>query len=395
MQNYPVLTTAIAIVLGSATTSLFAEPLVTDYKEATSAYEDAYVTGSFNLQDGNQEQVSYDLDLTIDYERVFSSPDRNTKLDFLAAGSRSRGGNNTDDDESNYQALGSATIDSYFQPGSDAGFWYGKGEVGVKKGQEKPFTKATIGVGYGRVVNVTPMARSIRVIQELRKRGNLNKDPQNATYQAVATVIAKENQYRSKYGGADYEQYWVADIEKALKASGTVKGGGDLGALGILKSYDVLVNERISTRKDGWLVRAGVGAVLSDYDGTSSKGALELGAEYHRPLSNTTQFSNEAIMTTTLKDGNGDYNLNNAMSLTHELTDRVDWENQWILDHHTSDQTNDVTTNTLSSTFRYYISNQLNFNTTLKFEDVDDNIANNGNDEVDKNLFMGITYRLK
>ncbi|KAG1707551.1 hypothetical protein GQR58_003224 [Nymphon striatum] len=371
MKTRNILTTAVMMAFAGASTSVSAVPSVTDYKEATSSYEDAYITGQFNLNSGNQDQTSYNLDTTIDYERVFSSPNRNTKLDFLGSGSRNRGPNSSDDDKSDYQALGSATMDNYFRPGSRGGFWYGKGEVGVKKGQIDPFSKITAGLGYGRVVNVTPMARSIRVIEEL------------------------QNEYRSKYGGADYEQYWIEGIESALKSSGMVKGGGDLGARAILKSYDVLVNERISTRKDGWLVRAGVGAVITDFDGESGKPALEAGAEYHRPLSNQTQFSNEAIVTATLDDDNNGYVLNNAMSLTHELTDRVDWENKWILNHSESDKANDITSNTLSSTFRYYLTNQLDFNVTAKLEDTEDNIDNNNNDELDKSLNMGITYRLK
>ncbi len=395
MKKQNVLTAAVMMAFTGAATTVSAEPAITDYKEATSAYEDAYLSGTFNLDSGNQDQTSYDLDLTADYEKVFSSPNRNTKLDFLGTGSVSKGSTSGDERTSDYQALGSATVDSYFRPGSKAGFWYGKGEVGVKKGQEDPFTKATVGVGYGRVVNVTPMARSIRVIQALRERGNLTGDPSNATYQAVATIISLENEYRSKHGFADYEQYWVEDIENALVASGMVKGGSKLSARGVLKSYDVLTNERISTRKHGWLVRAGVGAVLSDYDGTDGKPALEVGAEYHRPISNQTQFSNEAIATATLKDGDDGYNFNNAMSLTHEVSDRVDWENKWILDHSTSDKANDITTNSLSSAFLYNLTNKLDFVVEAKLTDTDDNIANNGNDELDKSLTMGVKYRLK
>lgn len=83
------------------------------------------------------------------------------------------------------------------------------------------------------------------------------------------------------------------------------------------------------------------------------------------------------------------------MSLTHELTDRVDWENRWLLAHSTSDVTNDITSNTLSSTYRYYLTNQLDLNVTAKLTDVEDDIDNNGNDELDKSLNMGVTYRLK
>lgn len=386
-----------ASVMMALTGSVLAVPAVTDYDEATSAYQDAYVSGQFNFNSGNQEQDSYDLDVILDYEQVFSSPDLNIKIDFLGSGSRYRGANADDEDESDYQALSSVTADKYFEPGSNGAFYYGKGEVGLQKGQEDPFTKATIGLGYGRVVNVTPMARTIRVIEALRLRGSLTGDPSNAVYQEVAVVIAKEDEYRSKYGGSDYEQYWVADIESALKRSGMVEGGGDLGAGAVLKSYDVLVNERISTRKKGWLVRAGVGVVFTDYDGERGKPALEAGAEYHYPIGNSTQLSNETIMTATLDDGDNSYIFNNAMSLTNELTDRVDWENQWIFNHAETDVdgVEDITTHTLSSTFRYYLTNQLDLSLTARLQNLEDNIDDNGNDEWDKGLNMGITYRLK
>ncbi len=386
-----------ASVMMALTGGAYAVPAVTDYTEATSAYQDAYVSGQFNLNDGNQEQASYDLDVALDYEQVFSSPDMNTKIDFLGTGSRSRGPNDDDEDESDYQALGAVTADKYFEPESHDAFYYGKGEVGLQKGQVDPFTKATIGLGYGRVINVTPMARAIRMIEALRDRGSLTGDPSNAVYQAVAVVIDKEGEYRSQYGAADYEQYWIADIETALKGSGMVAGGGDLGAGAVLKSYDVLVNERISTRKQGWLVRAGVGMVFTDYDGESGKPALEVGAEYHYPIGNSTQFSNEAIITATLDDDNNSYIFNNAMSLTNEITDRVDWENLWVFNHAETDAAGveDITTNTLSSTFRYYLTNQLDLNLTAKLQDLEDNIDDNGNDEWSKGVNMGVTYRLK
>lgn len=100
------------------------------------------------------------------------------------------------------------------------------------------------------------MACSIRIIEELMENGFLKSDPSNAVYQQVAQIIEKEGEYRSKHGAADYEQYWVQDIQAAIESSRLVNG--KLNARAILKSYDVLTQERISTRKNGWLVRAGV-----------------------------------------------------------------------------------------------------------------------------------------
>ncbi len=382
MKKLNVSTATIALVFStSLATSVMAEPSLFDYKEATSSYEDAYVTGSFDVGGGNQDQSNYDLDLSLDYEKVFSSPDRNTKFDFTGSGSRSRGPNDGDETKSTFQLLGSATVDNYFQPGSKGAFWYGKGELGARKDQEKAFTKLTVGVGYGRVVNVTPMARAIRVIQALRRKGTLQSDPSNDTYQAVAEIIAKEDQYRSRHGAKNYNQYWIGDMEKALNTT--------LGAPGVIRAYDVLTQERVSTRKHGWLVRAGIGAVLSDYDGETGKPAVEVGAEYHLPLSNQTQFSNEAIFTTTLKDNSKSYIFNNEMSLTHELTDIIDWENKWLLSYDKLDNADSVTSNTLTSSFNYELTNQLDFNITAKLAKA------TAQDDIDKRLTMGIKYRLK
>ncbi|AMG31667.1 DUF481 domain-containing protein [Grimontia hollisae] len=366
---------------------VFAETPVTmyDYDEATSAYEDAYLDMQFNLNDGNQDQSSYNGYINLDYEQVFDSADRNTKIDFTGTGSRSRGPNATDKSVSNYQAVGALTNDMYFQPNSNGLFWYGKGEVGVQKGMKDPFTKLTVGFGYGRVVNATPMAKSIRLIEALQERAILS-GMDRQTYIAVADVISREEEYISRYGSDEYLEYWIEDIDALL---------GDVGARGAIRSYDVLENERISTRKYGWLVRGGVGSVISNYDGSNSKPVLELGAEYHLPINNLTQFSEEAIMTAILDDGENGYVLSNDLSLTYELSDNIDWENGWLLTHSEYEKSNDITTNSVASTFRYYISNSLSLSLTGLLEDTEDNIDGNGNDEIDRSLLFGMTYRLK
>ncbi|PIE42786.1 MAG: hypothetical protein CSA50_08625 [Gammaproteobacteria bacterium] len=385
-MKHSILSSSIALVIGSSATLASAVTLY-DYKEATSAYEDAYVNGQFDLQSGNQDQSSYNLELSADYERVFSSPDQNTKIDFSGNTSRNRGPNEGDKSEKSYQATGSITSDQYFTPGSSGAFWYGKGEIGARTDMEDPFTAVTLGVGYGRVVNATPMIRAIRLIEALQERGLLQGAPSVATYQAIAEVIAKESEYRSRYGSADYQMEWMSDIESAL--------GRDLNVRGTIRIYDVLNKERISTRKYGWLVRAGVGSVISNYDGSDSKPALEVGAEYHYPISNSLQFSNETLLTTVIDDGEDSLNAQNRMALTYEISDRIDWENGWQLDYSGYEGARDITMNTLISSYRYYLSNELSFDLTGKLTHLDDDISDNDNDEISKSLTMGVTYRLK
>lgn len=381
---------AVGMLLSSVT---YAEPITMfDYEEATSAYQDAYLNAQFDLQSGNQDQTSFSTDVSANYDQVFSSADRNTRVNFVGDTSMSRGSNSNDNTKKNYQALASLTNDMYFNPTRNNAFWYSKAEIGAQTDMVDPFTKLTVGLGYGRVVNATPMAKTIRVIEELQERGLLKGSVSRTTYQDVAQIIAREPEYRSRYGSADYAEYWVEDIGKAL--------GTNLGARGAIKSYDVLVNERISTRKYGWLVRAGVGAVFTNYDGSDTKPALELGAEYHYPINNQLQFSNEAILTAILDSGDNGFNASNAMSLTYELRDNIDWENTWLLNYSESDGSEDLMTNSLKSTFRYYVSNVISLTLTAGLSKTDDNIdyipnVTDRNDDIDKTLQMGLTYRLK
>lgn len=377
------------IICGSITLSLaHAQSIsVADYNTATSAYEDAYVNGQFNYQDGNQEQSSYNLDLSLDYDRVFSSASRNTQIKFDTEAALTRGSSLNDSRKRFYQASSILTSDQYFRPGSHGSFWYGKAELGARKDMIDPFSKVTAGLGYGRVVNVTPMAKAIRLVESLRERGALAGEPSRAIYQQIAQIIAKEDEYRSRHGEDNYVFAWIEDIEKALQSS--------MSTVGAIKAYDVLTNERISTRKKGWLARAGVGAVLSDYDGSSSKPALELGLEYHLPVSNKTQFSNETIVTTALKTDENSYKLSNNMTLTYQFSDRVDWENSWLMDYSRYDNALDTHSHALSSAYRYHLSNALSWTTSVKLTQFEDQIDGNDNDELDTSLLMGLTYRLK
>ncbi|KJG59691.1 hypothetical protein UA38_00505 [Photobacterium kishitanii] len=386
-----VVSAAVGLLLSSVTNA--EEITMFDYEEATSAYQDAYLNAQFDLQSGNQDQTSFSTDASANYDQVFSSADRNTRINFVGDTSMSRGSNSDDTTKKNYQALASLTNDMYFNPTRNNAFWYSKAEIGAQTDMVDPFTKLTVGLGYGRVVNATPMAKTIRVVQELQERGLLTGSVSRSTYQDVANIIAREPEYRSHYGSADYAEYWVEDIGKAL--------GVTLGARGAIKSYDVLVNERISTRKYGWLVRAGVGAVLTNYDGSDTKPALELGAEYHYPISNQLQFSNEAILTAVLDDGDNGFNASNAMSLTYELRDNIDWENTWLLNYSESDGSEDLMTNSLKSAFRYYVSNVISLTLTAGLSKTEDHIDYDGtpqtdrNDDIDKTVQLGLTYRLK
>jgi uncharacterized protein (DUF2344 family) len=84
------------------------------------------------------------------------------------------------------------------------------------------------------------------------------------------------------------------------------------------------------------------------------------------------------------------------MSYTWEISDLIDWENRWDITIDKTDNSNkDTTTNKLSSSFNYYITNRISADATISAVNTEDNISNNDNDETDIITFMGLRYRLK
>lgn len=377
--------TAVSIALLSFAGSATAAVTLYDYTEATSAFEDAYLTGSFNANDGNGfGQASYAATLGLDYSRIFSSASRNVSVDADAIGSISRGSDRNDNSSSTYRAGVSGQVDNYFRPNSKGAFWFGSGSLAAQKGQEDFASDIGVGIGYGRVVNATPMAKTLRLVEALREQGSLKSVPSKAAHKQVASIINNENAYKSKHGFDLYEQYWVADIEKAL-------GQGSLGAGAVIKAYDVLTNEFISTRRIGWKVEAGVGVVLSRFDGEDGGDpSLRFGAEYHKPLDLKTQFSNEAELLTVYDDDTA-YAFGNTMTLTYELSDKIDWENTWTLTHEDSgiSGTSSATNNYLSSVFNYELDNQLDLGLSATLTKLDNA------DDVDASLNLNVGYRLR
>ncbi|MGB1310547.1 MAG: hypothetical protein ACPG47_05020 [Leucothrix sp.] len=395
---------AVSAVLFVAVGTATADVTLYDYTETASSYQDATLGGKFNTSNGNGHgQTAYNASLDLDYNRVMSSANRNLEMNFLGSGSIIRGKEVGSSSTSSYSAKGDATLENYFSPDSKGLYWYGSAEVGLEKKYDDLFTKIGAGVGYGRVVNVTPLAKAMRLIEALVDEGILAKEPNKATYLKVAQVVSREDEYKSKYRLGNYEQQWIADIEKALLASGQVQGS--LGAVGTIKVHDVLINERIFLRKHGWKVNAGLGLILSNYDGTSGGDpTLDIGGEYHQPIDNKTQFSNTATLSGIFGGDNTGTRFNNEMKLTRELTDKIDWENTWVLDYNKAGDNGgkDLTKHELSSIFHYHLNNKLDLEVIAKVSDAEDGIANNANtdadddnDDTDLSLNIGLSYRLQ
>jgi len=77
----------------------------------------------------------------------------------------------------------------------------------------------------------------------------------------------------------------------------------------------------------------------------------------------------------------------------YEISDKIDWENNWILGYQSNDVAEDTMSNSFSTGFIYYLANRLNFTTTLSISKRDGGVDED--DAWNKKLVAGIQYRLK
>ncbi|NOZ90474.1 MAG: hypothetical protein GXO60_04210 [Epsilonproteobacteria bacterium] len=372
---------------------------MTDYKVVEGYYQDAYVNGQVNIQSGNQEQTSYDVHVDANTRTVKSTLPYSWDFEALANSDFSQGDKDEDDSVDSYDMTAVTHFDNYID-GNEKTFVYGSGRLGYQKATtsddpDDPYIEVGAGLGYGRVYNATPLAKALRIMEDLLKYKIVNKDLSDKGYIALAAIVDenKEQEFESKYGPVEYKKYWYEAIEKVLKENG-ILDRESLGAFGIVRIDEILTNEKVSQRLHGWKVRGGFGKVLSNYDGDSEDATINGEFEYGLPIGHESQFSENLYVSKLLdNDTDTELSLTNTMSYTYEVSDRIDWDNNWILKYQQNDKEEDITSNSFSTGFIYYLANRLNFTTTLSLSKRD-----GGPDEENawnKSLVAGIQYRLK
>lgn len=369
-----------------------------DYVIPESFTKDLYLNGSFNFNNGNQPQSSYNGFATGNYNSRYSSIPRvwNLRADGLYEFQRGRAADVDTDDGYNFFAT--TTLDNYYK--ETKYFGYGGLDYGYRKTMgagepDDPFTQAQIGGGYGRVYDATPLAQAMRIVEDLVEYGVLTRELSDDGYLKLAQIIDKEEEYQSKHSLAEYKKFWYEDIAAVFKEDGALEKE-ELSPLGVIRIQEILDEERFSTRNHGWLVRAGVGYVFSNYlPGTDDSPTLNAAFEYYFPISYKLQF-NELFQYSVALDDDIIHNISNTLSLTYEMTNKIDWENSYILALTLPDEEGleDQISNTFSSGFYYYLTNSLSASATLSLTHLEDNIDDNGNDDLETKIFVGLRYRL-
>jgi hypothetical protein len=385
----------LAVAIGACLAAPAYAIQITDYIEPESLYEEAYIEGSFSSRTGNQDKTSFDANFQANYERVFNSRERNINIYADGRYQANRGGSEGATTIDDYRGYAIATVDNYLA-GRPNVFWYAGAETEFQEQYDDIFLAAGAGMGYGRVTIATPLAYAIRVVEELQQHNAISGNVSDNAYLQLAQVINRRNEFRSQYGLEEYEAEFMAALEAVMKETGIAPNGLNAGAYSHMRR--VLFEENINVRKYGWLVRGGLGLIINDFNGESGDPSIDLGFEYALPVGLAGQFLNRTSYSAVLVDGDRtSQKLRNLMSYTHELSDTIDWVNTWALTVDVTDKSENVDTiyNELASTFRYYLTNRLTLNLTLALSHLDDDIKDNGNDDVNFTTYLGVRYRLR
>lgn len=368
-----------------------------DYTNPTSFGKEAFLNGYMNFKDGNQDQSSYDGSFGGNYLLYYYSQPFNWRVNGDGSLLFNRGPMDGQDTETGYQLTTNAMIDKYL---NDTDFFgYAALNLGYRKqllmdDADDPYVKIGVGAGYGRLIDATVLSKAMRVVEELIKYKVINGEPSKAGYIELAQIIEKRNEFITTWGAIEYKKYWFEAMEDVFNKEGVLRDGS-LHAIGVVRLQEVL-DERFSIRKYGWNVRAGLGYILSNYDGSDSDPTIDASFEYANPLSRRLQFIEKLDYSTILSDDLNHW-ITNTASLSYEISSMVDWENKLITSFWIPGDSNLETTTTiaLESAFYYYLTNKLNFNASLKFQLYDDGIEDNGNDDMETTFYMGVSYRLK
>jgi hypothetical protein len=164
--------------------------------------------------------------------------------------------------------------------------------VGYTGGENRPEINLFAGLGYGRQVNATPLAKAINIDEELKRSRVTSKYLPKTTMLNISRIIDRESEYRAKYKQI-YKPKMIEDIQKEIAASG-VADPTLMNSLGyyriesvLFENYEGNINYSYTNpRYYGGDVRLGIGwqvltrnAVLETPDPS-----LEARARYGYPI---------------------------------------------------------------------------------------------------------------
>lgn len=359
-----------------------------DYEVPVSDARFLGIGGRFSYEGRGSDTRSNSGRISLEYDRYYHSLPFAWDLEFEGEGRIRR--TSRDEHEGSYDFEFRPGIRRYFNP---LGNVFYSGELSIERYEnfDRPGILVTPGLGYGRFIHVTPLARAVRIEEFLLEEGLIEGPLSKETLVALAQVIDRESEYWTTYGPR-YRVRWFEAMEKVIAESGMLVHGG-LGGVGVLRIYEVLYHERVNQRFIGWWVRTGVEyqALTPLTDRPRRDPGMSLRLRYSRPIGWKSQFGIDAEYTSPVTGDFGYDVFRSEVSLNYlyEVTNRIDFRLASITTAERRDSRFEIDfEESVRSGFLFYIENQILLN-------IGANFSKRRGREPFHGLNMSIEYRLR
>ncbi|MGB2982735.1 MAG: hypothetical protein WBC63_02605 [Candidatus Bipolaricaulia bacterium] len=243
----------LVVVLSMTGLTAFSIPLC-EYRSPVTDLADLGIGFSYQYHNDPFGQSDSDInegDFTVEYVRLFDRPefgfDVNVRNDMRISVL----------DVSTYTTLADGSYKRYFSSEGDA-FAFAGASVRSSSWFESLGLSVNLGVGVGRFVDVTPLARATRIEEYLVDRGSLTDHLHPVDLQILADEIGSLAKYESLAA-------LLAAAQDVIEGSSNIKIGG-LDALDLSEITRLIQAEGFS-RYCGWDLRLGLGYELLDPSG--------------------------------------------------------------------------------------------------------------------------------
>ena len=355
--------------------------LIQDYKVPVSSAHSFLIDFNYNYASVGKETTSNHGRIGTVYNTFYESLTYGYSFDLIWAASRERRANdyNTDID---------GRLRRYIWPHRNF-FGSVNPHSAYLKSYDRPTLDVTIGFGFGRFINATPLAKAVRIEDFLLFSNQLYDDLPAETMVKLGQIIEKRGEYRTRYREA-FKRFWYDDMAEIIKDSKMLKGE-EIDAVGILRMDEVLFRENISDRFYGWDVTLGAKLELLTSEPSEQRvaPAADITARYSLPINWRAQL-NERFTANSQVGGNfiRTYNVISASDFSYEVTNRIDFVTRHRIElEKRSKDDYTLISNSLKLLFVFFIENQINLTTSIELE-------KRGQTKLKQNFLMTLNYRV-
>ena len=365
------------------------EVSVTDYQVPVSAADRLLIDFSMNHATTGSNATTSKGNIGGIYKRFYDSLPFGYSIDLIGSGLLDRN-IETDAYDTNYQINGDVGVKKYLMesnPFLRDSFGSVRATSDMSKAYDRPTSALTVGMGYGRFIDATALAKAVRIEAFLMKEGELSDHLPKDIILELSQIIQREDEYKDKFGEI-YKKEWYKDMEAVMTESGLLQADG-LSAIGVLRIEEILEREEIADRFYGWDVALGskfdITTPYTDQD--RSIAHLDVTASYARPIAWRWQISERLSINTPFDSIGQAFSLSLSSDISYELSNRIDLRLRHLFRLDKPEVGNTENSHSLGASFIYYIENSVNLVATQQIEIVPD-------EDINTNFTVVLNYRV-